>query len=94
MLRFDLMLLYEHALALIRANLEQVQAGNRVRFVVIGALTDAQLAAINDARRAQGYRAGSDLQRHGRRIGGDCDAGHDSRRKPEHAVRPLQKCRA
>ena len=41
--------------ALIRANLEAVQNGNRVRPVVIGTLTDAQLDAINEERRACGY---------------------------------------
>lgn len=47
--------LSDGALALIRANLEAVQKGNRARPVVIGSLTDPQLAAINDERRARGY---------------------------------------
>lgn len=45
--------LSEEAPALIRANLEAVQKGNRVRPVTIGTLTDAQLFAINEHRRAQ-----------------------------------------
>ena len=53
--RFALMPLSEGAPALIRANLEQVQSGKRARLVVIGALTDSQLTAINDDRRAHGY---------------------------------------
>jgi len=47
--------LSDGASALIRANLEQLQRGNRARLVVIGTLTDAQLCAINDERRAHGY---------------------------------------
>jgi len=47
--------LSDEAPALIRANLEQLQAGNRVSLLVIGALTDTQLDAINDARRAHDY---------------------------------------
>jgi hypothetical protein len=43
--------------ALIRANLEQLQQGNRVRLVVIGILTKTQPAAINDNRRTHGYPA-------------------------------------
>jgi hypothetical protein len=46
--------LSEEAPALIRANLEQLQTGNRVRLVVIGTL-NTQLDAINDERRAHGY---------------------------------------
>jgi hypothetical protein len=47
--------LSDEAPALIRANLEELQNGNRVRLVVIGTLTDAQRDAINDKRRAHGY---------------------------------------
>ena len=43
--------------ALICANLEAVQNGERARPVVIGTLTDAQLTAINDERHAHGYPA-------------------------------------
>jgi hypothetical protein len=39
------------ALALIRANLEELQKGNRVRLVAIGTLTDVQLDAINQERK-------------------------------------------
>jgi hypothetical protein len=42
--------LHEHAAHLIRANLKAFQNGKRARQVVIGTLTDAQLAAINEAR--------------------------------------------
>jgi hypothetical protein len=54
-LPFGFVPISEAAPALIRANLEAVQKGNRVRPVVIGTLTDAQLTAINDERRATGY---------------------------------------
>jgi hypothetical protein len=47
--------LSEEAPALICANLEELQNGNRVRLVVIGTLTDAQLEAINQERQAHGY---------------------------------------
>jgi hypothetical protein len=47
--------LSDDAPALIRANLEQLQTGNRVRLVVIGTITDAQLEAINDERRTHGH---------------------------------------
>jgi hypothetical protein len=47
--------LSEEAPALIRANLEQLQIGNRVRLVVVGTLTHAQLDAINDERRTHGH---------------------------------------
>jgi len=47
--------LSEEAPALIRANPEELQNGNRVRLVVIGTLTDAQLEAINQDRHAHGY---------------------------------------
>lgn len=53
--RFALMPLSEEAPALIRANLKQLQTGNRARLVVIGTLTDAQLSSINDERRVHGY---------------------------------------
>ena len=52
---FALMPLSEEAPALIRANLEQLQIGNRVRLVAIGTLTATQLGAINAERRACGY---------------------------------------
>jgi hypothetical protein len=42
--------LYEHAIDLIRANLEQLAKGNKVRPVAIGTLTEMQLAAINHSR--------------------------------------------
>src|SRR5689334_20373745 len=44
--------LHANAAQLIRANLEQIQNGRRPRAVVIGCLTDEQLAALN-AERAQ-----------------------------------------
>ena len=47
--------LSDNARALIRGNLEQLQTGNRVRLVVIGALTEAQLEAINGIRRVHGH---------------------------------------
>ena len=47
--------LSDEAPALIRINLEQLQKGARARLVVIGNLTVAQLAAINDNRRARGH---------------------------------------
>ncbi len=47
--------LSDEAPALIRANLKQLQTGNRVRLVVIGALTETQLDAINRERSAPGY---------------------------------------
>jgi hypothetical protein len=47
--------LSDKATALIRANLEKLQQGNRVRLVVIGRLTAAQLQAINDQRGTRGY---------------------------------------
>ena len=47
--------LSDEAPALICANLKLVQAGNRVRLVVIGALTDTQLDAINRERSAPRY---------------------------------------
>jgi hypothetical protein len=41
--------------ALIRANLEQIEAGHKARLVEIGALTQEQLADINKHRAAQGF---------------------------------------
>jgi hypothetical protein len=42
--------LFSEALALIRANLEELKKGNRVSLVAIGAFTEAQLEAINHER--------------------------------------------
>ena len=42
--------LYSHAHALIRANLEAIQNGHKVKPVTVGKLTDAQLEAINRHR--------------------------------------------
>jgi hypothetical protein len=42
--------LHEHAAHLIRANLKALQLGKRVPRIIIGTLTDAQVAAINEAR--------------------------------------------
>jgi hypothetical protein len=47
--------LFDGAAALIRANLEAFQTGNRVRLVPVGSLTDLQLDAINHGRRVSGY---------------------------------------
>jgi hypothetical protein len=48
--------LFDEALALIRANLEELQKGARPRRVVaIGTLTDTQLEAINNHRHTLGY---------------------------------------
>ena len=47
--------LFDGAHALIRANLEELQKGNRVRLVTIGTLTDLQLDAINQERKVSGY---------------------------------------
>ena len=44
--------LYQNALALIRANLEEIAKGNKPKGVVIGRLTDQQLEKINHARSA------------------------------------------
>lgn len=49
--------LYDNALYLIRANLEEIQRGGRVRAVVIGRLTDAQHKAVNEDRAAAGLPA-------------------------------------
>jgi len=45
--------LYQNAVALIRANLETIRAGQRAKAVAIGVLTDTQLEAINTHRLAQ-----------------------------------------
>lgn len=45
--------LYPHAIDLIRANLEQISKGYRVKPVEIGALTTEQLNAINQHRHEQ-----------------------------------------
>jgi hypothetical protein len=42
--------LYPNAIEIIRANLEQIAEGKRVRAVVIGTLTERQLGAINLSR--------------------------------------------
>ena len=47
--------LSEGARALIRANLEDVHKGKRVRAIVIGVLTQSQLDAINEDRHTFGY---------------------------------------
>lgn len=47
--------LYLHASALIRANLEEIAKGNKVKPVLIGTLTERQLGAINRARQARSY---------------------------------------
>jgi hypothetical protein len=47
--------LFAGALALIRANLEDIQRGNRARLVAIGTLTAVQLEAINRQRSTGGY---------------------------------------
>ena len=46
--------LYNDGLYLIRANLEEIQRGGRVRAVAIGRLTDAQYEALNQHRAAAG----------------------------------------
>ena len=45
--------LYTNALALIRANFEQLSKGVKVRPVAIGVLTERQVGAINQARQAR-----------------------------------------
>ncbi|MGA2268447.1 MAG: hypothetical protein ABSH44_08265 [Bryobacteraceae bacterium] len=47
--------LFNEAHALIRANLEELQKGNKVRLVAVGTLTDLQLDAINERRKVSGY---------------------------------------
>jgi hypothetical protein len=42
--------LYAHSIELIRANLEQISQGEKVRAVAIGTLTEKQLGAINLSR--------------------------------------------
>jgi hypothetical protein len=44
--------LYENAASLIRANLETIQSGRKVKAVAIGTLTDVQLEAVNRNRLA------------------------------------------
>lgn len=46
--------LYDNAKYLIRANLEEVQRGGRVRAVIIGTFTPAQHEAINELKASQG----------------------------------------
>ncbi len=46
--------LYPNAIAQIRANLESLQRGERVRLISIGNLTDEQLREINTSRAANG----------------------------------------
>ena len=46
--------LYPNALALIRANFEALQRGERVKLIAIGTLTAAQLAEINASRASHG----------------------------------------
>jgi len=48
------MTLCTEAAALIRVNLEQIEAGRKAKLVEIGALTDKQLADINQHRAAKG----------------------------------------
>jgi hypothetical protein len=47
--------LYADAPTLLRANLQSLACGKRVRLVAIGKLTDTQLNAINQERLARGY---------------------------------------
>ena len=47
--------LFNEAFALIRANLESLQKGNRVKLIAVVILTDEQLDAINRAREQRGY---------------------------------------
>ena len=42
--------LFDHAVALIRNQLEEIEKGNRVKPILIGALTAVQLQTINDER--------------------------------------------
>lgn len=46
--------LYENALEVIQANLEQIQNGERPKFVAIGKLTDEQLNTINQKQIEKG----------------------------------------
>lgn len=46
--------LYDNALEIIRTNLEQLQNGERPRFVAIGKLTDEQLTTINQKQIEKG----------------------------------------
>jgi len=45
--------LYANALALIRANLQEIANGRKVRPVAIGTLTERQLGAINQSRQSR-----------------------------------------
>jgi hypothetical protein len=47
--------LYEGACDAIRANLETIALGRKARLIIIGCLTDAQLAAVNALRSTGGY---------------------------------------
>jgi hypothetical protein len=49
--------LYDNGLDLVRANLEAIARGEKVRILAIGALTGAQLAAINASRATLPYPA-------------------------------------
>ena len=46
--------LFDNAIDLIRRQLEDIQKGNRVRAIVIGTLTPAQLGTINAERHREG----------------------------------------
>jgi hypothetical protein len=56
--------LFSEALSLIRANLEELKEGNRVRLVAVGTLTDVQLGAINQERAAASARWTSEAPRY------------------------------
>ncbi len=45
--------LYQHAVSLIRANLEQISNGRKAKPVAIGTLTESQLGAINQSRQSR-----------------------------------------
>ena len=47
--------LFDNAPALLRRQLEEIQKGNRVKAVVVGNLSPAQLAVINEERAREGY---------------------------------------
>jgi hypothetical protein len=55
---------FSDALSLIRANLEELRKGNRVRLVAVGTLTEAQLDAINQERAAASARWTSESPRY------------------------------
>jgi len=44
--------LFEYATALLRRQLEEIEKGNREKAIVVGKLTDAQLAEISEERTA------------------------------------------